>query len=157
MALLVAQDRRTRKIRPTRHARDAWHGSSLDLTAVPADKLIHLIERGLPFKTLTALSRETGISMLELSAVLKIPERTLARRRVAGRLAPDESERLMRIATLFKKAVQLFEGEDGAAVAWLKNPKKALSNHSPLEYSCFEVGAREVENLIGRLEHGIFS
>jgi putative toxin-antitoxin system antitoxin component (TIGR02293 family) len=95
--------------------------------------------------------------MPELASVLRIPERTLARRRVAGRLAPDESERLMRVASVFEKAVHLFEGEAGAAVIWLRSPKKALSNHSPLQYACFEVGAREVENLIGRLEHGIFS
>jgi putative toxin-antitoxin system antitoxin component (TIGR02293 family) len=58
---------------------------------------------------------------------------------------------------MFEKIVQLFEGETAAAISWLKSPKKALSNYSPLQYGRFEVGAREVENLIGRLEHGVFS
>jgi putative toxin-antitoxin system antitoxin component (TIGR02293 family) len=156
---LLANSRHLRKTREVRRskARFAWQGSSLGLTAVPADRLIHLIEQGLPFKMLTALSDKIGMSTAELASTLKIPPRTLARRRVAGRLAPDESERLMRVANIFEKALQLFEGQTDAAVTWLKSPKKALSNHSPLRYACFEVGAREVENLIGRLEHGIFS
>jgi putative toxin-antitoxin system antitoxin component (TIGR02293 family) len=158
MTLLASQHRRARKTNRTpRRACLAGQGLSLGLTTVPTNELIHLIERGLPFKTLTTLSDKTGIPISELASVLRIPERTLARRRVAGRLAPDESERLMRVATVFEKAVQLFEGEADAAVTWLRSPKKALSNHSPLQYACFEVGAREVENLIGRLEHGIFS
>jgi len=42
-------------------------------------------------------------------------------------------------------------------VNWLNAPRKALSGQSPLNYSRTELGAREVVNLMGRLEHGIFS
>jgi putative toxin-antitoxin system antitoxin component (TIGR02293 family) len=86
-----------------------------------------------------------------------IPERTLARRKTAGKLAPDESERLLRIANLFEKCVELFEGDVTAAVNWLTSPKKALNQERPLMYARTEFGAREVEDLIGRLEHGVFS
>ena len=156
---LLARPKHARKTREAQRpsARTGWQGPSLALSAVPTNRLIHLIEQGLPFKMFTALSDKIRIPMAELAAILKIPPRTLARRRVAGRLAPDESERLMRVANIFEKALQLFDGQTDAAVTWLKSPKKALSNHSPLRYACFEIGAREVENLIGRLEHGIFS
>jgi putative toxin-antitoxin system antitoxin component (TIGR02293 family) len=40
---------------------------------------------------------------------------------------------------------------------WLKSPQKALGGKTPLEYSDTEPGAREVEDLLGRLEHGVFS
>jgi putative toxin-antitoxin system antitoxin component (TIGR02293 family) len=43
------------------------------------------------------------------------------------------------------------------AISWLAAPKKALGHETPLAYSRTELGAREVENLIGRLEHGVFS
>src|SRR5256885_16840385 len=98
----------------------------------------------------------TEIYTLSLHDALPISG-ALARRRSAGKLAPDESERLMRLVNIFEKAVQLFEGKIRPAVNWLRSPKKALSNHSPLEYVSFEISAREVENLIGRLEHGTFS
>lgn len=72
-------------------------------------------------------------------------------------MSPDESERLLRISTIFEKAVALFEGNVGEAVEWLTKPKKALGDKVPMSYAGSELGAREVENLIGRLEHGVFT
>lgn len=88
---------------------------------------------------------------------IEIPERTLARRRIAGRLGRDESERLLRLARVVASSIRLFEGDVDAAITWLKTPQKALSYNTPLSYARFEIGAREVEDLIGRLEHGVFS
>ena len=100
---------------------------------------------------------EFWTSTAELVAILGIPERTLARRRTAGRLAPEESERLLRISSVFEKAVELFDDDVASAVQWLTTPKKALDGEMPLRYARTEPGAREVENLIGRLEYGVFS
>jgi putative toxin-antitoxin system antitoxin component (TIGR02293 family) len=133
------------------------HTTPLSIPRGPTPDLIQHIERGFPFKSLESLSAASGLTVPAIAAVLGIPERTLARRRIAGRLNPDESERLLRVATVFTRAVDLFEGNVAAAVAWLTGPKKATGHRSPLAYSRTEVGAREVENLIGRLEHGVFS
>lgn len=122
----------------------------------PADLIRH-VERGLPFQTLTSFVETSGIALPAVSDVIGIPERTLARRKASGRLAPDESERLVRIALLFEKAVDLFEGDQAAASAWLMTPKRALRQQTPLAYARTELGARMVEDLIGRLEHGVFS
>jgi putative toxin-antitoxin system antitoxin component (TIGR02293 family) len=99
----------------------------------------------------------TGFAPSAIATAIDIPERTLARRRATGRLAPDESERLFRISTVFEKAVALFEGDVPAAINWLTTPKRAIGHQTPWDYSRFEPGAREVENLIGRLEHGVFT
>ena len=148
-----------RRSRHTRqgHARFSRQGLSFGSSSASADELIHLVQQGIPFKMLTSMSAQTGIPTRELAVVLEIPERTLARRHVAGRLGRDESERFLRVARVVGKAVRLFEGNVGAAVAWLKTPQKALSYNTPLSYGRFEIGAQEVENLIGRLEHGVFS
>jgi putative toxin-antitoxin system antitoxin component (TIGR02293 family) len=53
--------------------------------------------------------------------------------------------------------VELFAGDAGAAVKWLTTPKEALYGQEPLQYSRTEPGAREVENLIGRVEYGVFA
>src|SRR5258708_1946261 len=132
-------------------------GASLGMTATTTDELIRQLERGLSFKSLATLERLSGVGAASIASAIGIPERTLARRKAAGRLSPEESERLFRIATVFEKAVELFEGDASAAVAWLMAPKRALGAQSPLIYLRTEVGAREVENLIGRLEHGVFS
>jgi len=128
----------------------------LGLSAERTDELIQEVRKGLSFQTLESLSSKSGISVPELAAIIEIPERTLARRKAAGRLARDESERLLRISTIFQKAVELFNGDMPEAVAWLLRPRRALADHTPLAYSGTELGAREVEDLIGQLEHGVF-
>ena len=133
------------------------HGSSLGLTAANSAELIRQLERGFSFKTLLALESRSGLTLPRLGTVIGIPERTLARRKASGKLTTDESERLLRIAGIFEDAVNLFEGDVPAAMTWLTTPRKALGGRPPLSYARTEPGAREVEDLIGRLEHGIFS
>ena len=132
-------------------------GSTLGLTAANPAELVEQLERGFSFKTLQTFESRSGLALSRLAATIGIPERTLARRRVSRRLTPDESERLLRISAIFEDAVDLFEGDVAAAVNWLTTPRKALGDRAPLAYARTEPGAREVENLIGRLEHGIFS
>src|SRR5580704_16809172 len=142
---------------PRRVAHYDSPGASIGLSRVRIDDVILAVRRGLPYEALRKFSFETGFPLAAVALMIEIPERTLARRKADGRLAPDESERLLRISGVFEKAVGLFEGGVAEAIASLASPKKALANHSPLEYARFEVGAREVENLIGRLEHGVFT
>jgi putative toxin-antitoxin system antitoxin component (TIGR02293 family) len=61
------------------------------------------------------------------------------------------------IARILQKAANLFEGDVSAAATWLTKPCKALGNQTPLACARTDKGAREVEGLIGRLEHGVFS
>jgi len=132
-------------------------GESLGLSANTVPDLIREVMRGFSYQALTAFEANSGVSLQALAETIGIPERTLARRRVAGRLAPEESERLLRLSSIFEKAVDLFEGDVSSAVHWLAAPKRAIGNQTPLAYARTEIGAREVENLIGRLEHGVFS
>ncbi len=140
----------TKPTRRTLHFRT--RGSSLGLRGTTTPQLIEQLEVGLSFEALRALESNSGLNLLALAT-----ERTLARRRSAGRLAPEESERLLRVSNIFERAVELFEGDADAAVLWLTTPKKALNGQEPLQYSRTEPGAREVEYLIGRVEHGVFS
>lgn len=132
-------------------------GASLGLSALNTDELVRAVQRGFSFKSLENFSAETGFAPAEIASIVGIPERTLARRKTSGRLSPDESERLLRVSSIFEKASALFEGDVDEALDWLTQPKKALGDKVPLNYSRTEVGAREVENLIGRLEHGVFT
>src|SRR5712692_1202745 len=79
-------------------------GSSLGLAAGSAAELIQQVERGFSFKTFHALESKSGLSGPALAALVGIPERTLARRKSAGKLTPEESERLLRISTVFEMA-----------------------------------------------------
>ncbi len=141
---------RRRKLSPT-------DGSSLGLAASNTAELIQQVESGFSYKALRTFESNSGMSVSMIASVIGVPARTLARRKAVGRLTPEESERLLRIAAIFEKTVELFEGDVAEAVNWLTNPRKIFDNRSPLAYARTEVGAREVENLVGRLEHGSFS
>jgi putative toxin-antitoxin system antitoxin component (TIGR02293 family) len=120
-------------------------------------ELIRRVKDGFEFAALESLSSTTGQTVPELASRVGIPPRTLARRKSSGKLSMEESERVVRLAGLYEKAAELFNGDVSGARQWMSQPKKALGGESPLEYAATEIGAREVENLIGRLEHGVFS
>jgi len=131
-------------------------GASLGITATDTSELLQQIEQGFSYEALLRLEINSGLPLALLTSVIGIPERTLARRRAGGKLEPDESERLLRLAILFEKSVELFEGDVKAAVNWLTSSKKALAGQAPVLCARTELGVREVEDLMGRLDHGIF-
>lgn len=142
-------------------ARSVPHGfeyvSALGIRAHTTLELLKRLEAGVPFTCVERFQRRLALPMGEVAALLQIPPRTLTRRKSEGRLQPDESDRLLRASRLFQLATELFEGDTDLARAWFSAPKKALSGKPPLEFIRTEVGAREVENFIGRLEHGVYS
>lgn len=130
---------------------------SIHVQADSLDDLIRLLkEDGLPMESFERLRDELGISAARLARAIRIADRTLRRRRKAGRLQPDESERLLRVARLFERGVEVLGSKDRAR-AWFGEPIPALSGATPLAYADTEPGAREVERVLGRIAHGVFS
>lgn len=127
----------------------------LDVVELPA--LIKLVQRGFPWKALQRFVRNTGLTTEQVADLVSIPRRTLARRKAAGRLQLDESDRLLRAAYIYGRALTLFDGDREAATEWLTDKNIALGGVPPLEFAKTEIGAKEVDHLIARIEHGIFS
>ena len=100
---------------------------------------------------------ECSLADDELAKLINIPPRTYARR-VAdkARLKLHEGERAARLMRIFDRAKQLFVTEENVR-KWLHAELPALGWRTPIDYAQTEPGAREVENLIGRIEHGVFS
>jgi putative toxin-antitoxin system antitoxin component (TIGR02293 family) len=119
--------------------------------------LIRQVERGLPFRVVERLRRNMALTSEEFAELIQVRPRTLSRRKEEGRLQPDESDRALRASRLFGSALELFEGDAAAARTWLSTAQPALGGAVPLTVAKTELGAREVEQLIGRLEHGVFS
>ena len=118
--------------------------------------IISKIKKGLPAGAFEKLRKNLGVSEKVLSKVLNIAITTLTRRKSAGRLSFEESERLFRLACLYDKAVEVFE-DPQLARKWLKEPSWALGDVTPLQYADTELGTQEVEDLLGRIEHGVFT
>jgi len=130
--------------------------------AAPVDYLdnaqvLPLVREGLPYAAWEDLGEVVGIAQKELCAVMGIPPSTVVRRKRTGQFTPRESDRLARIARLAKLACSMMCGDMDATRAWLSTPRDLLDGETPLQRASTEVGARDVEELIGRLRHGIFS
>jgi putative toxin-antitoxin system antitoxin component (TIGR02293 family) len=128
--------------------------------AIPADNtldLVRRIETGLLYSVLDDLAHETGLRPAAIASIMGIAPRTLARRKSGGRFARGESERIVRFSRVFGLAADLFDGDREAAMKWLSSPHRALGGKAALAYLGSEAGAHAVEELIGRLEHGVFT
>jgi putative toxin-antitoxin system antitoxin component (TIGR02293 family) len=121
----------------------------------PAD-LIRQIQKGLRFSELETLQSSIDMPFEQLAAKLCISRSTLQRRKAAGRLSPDESDKVMRLSRLLEHATHVF-GDIEKARTWLKFPQRGLGGAVPLDYAETEVGAREVDNLLGRIDYGVYS
>lgn len=122
-----------------------------------AGTLLDSVAKGLPFQAFARLQRNLELSAERLQEIVQIPERTLSRRRKEGRLRPDESDRLLRAGRLFAQAIELFDGDAEAARRWLGKPQTVLGGVVPWDLARSELGAREIETAIGRIEHGVFA
>lgn len=119
--------------------------------------MVRQVQKGFPYTSLIRFHKHSGLPIGTIADLVQLPQRTLMRRKAAGRLLPDESERLLRISGVFEKALQLFEQDADRARRWLTTPNRELDNTPPLGFARTEIGAREVEDLIGRLQHGVFT
>ncbi len=114
------------------------------------------VRQGLPVATLATASSALGVPTVELIEWLHISPRTWARRKSAGRFDTLESDRLARLLRLIRRASEVVGGS-AEARTWLTTPSRALDRRAPLEVASTEVGAEAVFQLLGRLEHGIFT
>ncbi|HLC22074.1 MAG TPA: antitoxin Xre/MbcA/ParS toxin-binding domain-containing protein [Candidatus Methylomirabilis sp.] len=129
----------------------------LGLEARDTISLSEKTHAGFSYRTVIRFQNAASLSTRQIAEVLLVPLRTMARRREQGRLRPDESDRLLRATRVFAKALALFEGNREAAKQWLTTPKVALRGRTPFDLARTDVGAREVETLVDRVEHGVFS
>ena len=117
---------------------------------------IERIHAGLSFRAVQNLQKALDVPMEKLASVLGMSRATLHRRKIQGKIDKEESEKLVRYQRLLKKAEGVF-GDAKAAREWLTNKQVGLGNAVPLEFAKTEIGAREVENLLGRIEYGVYS
>jgi putative toxin-antitoxin system antitoxin component (TIGR02293 family) len=111
------------------------------------------IREGFPPAVVHELMRASGLTLRELANALDLSPRSLQRRRRSGRLARYESDRLYRLARIIALADE-FLGDRERALRWLKHPNRALGGTPPVAALDTELGARQVENILGRIGYG---
>lgn len=111
------------------------------------------LEKGVPAAWARSLETQ-GLTRDDIRRV--IPDRTLDRRISKGEfLRIEEADGLARLLRVVKAARELFRNNENADL-FLRSPNPALGERIPMEMARTDIGAREVETIIGRLSHGIF-
>ena len=131
-------------------------GRAPNRKGMTAEALQAQVRMGLPYSALEAVASGFEIGMGDLIAVLHVPARTLARRKREKRLRADESDRLFRLGRIAALAEEVL-GTRQKATRWLHQPNRALGHAVPLRQLDTELGARQVEDLLLRIAHGVYS
>lgn len=117
-----------------------------------------LIKKGVRIGVVDDLKKRIGLTDKQMAEYLGTSSATLQRKRTTKikEISFVEGDRLYRMKRILEKATALFRDE-AAAAEWLKSPQLGLGDCIPFDLIATEAGAREVEDLLGRIEHGVIS
>lgn len=119
--------------------------------------LAERLEKGLSVNAVRALRARLGLSDEEIYQLVA-PRRTLTRRETEGQpLTAEEADRVVRIARVAARALQVFGARPEYAQEWLRTPQRALGDRPPMLLLSRESGGRAVEELLLALEHGFLA
>ncbi|HYU34050.1 MAG TPA: antitoxin Xre/MbcA/ParS toxin-binding domain-containing protein [Thermoanaerobaculia bacterium] len=121
-----------------------------------SEDLKQQIREGLPFSVLETVTARFSLDLDEVASALDLPSPTLAQREKARRLRPADSDRLFRLVRVLAETVDVLGSEEKAS-RWLKAPNRALGGQTPLSLLDTDPGTQQVEEVLGRIEHGVFS
>ncbi len=116
-----------------------------------------LLAHGLPAGVLDALKQSASLSDAQLASLMGVSGKTLQRARAAPvRLDCVASDRLFRAARLVALAGEVLENNE-RGIAWLSRAQIGLGGMVPFALMTTQAGAMEVEQLLRRIEHGVYA
>jgi putative toxin-antitoxin system antitoxin component (TIGR02293 family) len=119
-------------------------------------ELIAQSRSGVAHTEVRQLASLLELTIRELAILLSMNERTMARRLVSGSLNKVESERLLLLKALAAHGLRVFE-DQGKFNRWLRRPLEILDGQSPLELLDTATGFQVVDQILGRIEYGVYS
>jgi putative toxin-antitoxin system antitoxin component (TIGR02293 family) len=112
---------------------------------------------GLSVDSLDTLAHELSMQRTAVAKLLGISERTLSRRVTSSsRLTAVESDRIVRLARLLAQAQETL-GDKEKASRWLQTSNRALEGDKPIDRLDTDIGVHSVEQVLGRIEYGLYS
>ena len=118
------------------------------------DDLRRAVAHGLPKRALASVVAYVVADAEEASRIKNrlVPPATYKRRTTT--LKPEESERVERLARVMALAEDAFGSTDDAR-HFLATPHPELAGERPLDVAQTELGARQVEEVLWRMEYGL--
>ena len=107
-------------------------------------------------RELNQLAHQLGVSLKELAPLLQLSESTLHRLRKQIMLNGSTAERVELLQAIIQHGLRVYEGEEQALRDWLRYPLGELDGRTPLQALTTISGFTQVNDILGRIEHGIF-
>ena len=117
---------------------------------------MRIIKGGLKSKSIKSLIIHSNLSQKQVSRLIHISERTLQRNSPDKLINISTSEKLVELARLFHKGIQVFNDKEKFNT-WLNRPNKSLENLKPIELIETSLGIDLVFDELLKIEHGVFS
>ena len=117
------------------------------------------VREGVPVADAVEVMRAWFIPVARFATVLGVSERQWGRARSEASnatLSPVASDRLMRVVQIFDHAKTIFDNQ-GNAVEWFVTSNPALSGEAPLSLLDTDAGVHEVDDVLTRLEFGVYA
>ena len=117
------------------------------LRGLPGQALNHLVDRLVVLRRTESLERAIGMSL-----------RTFQRRKEAPArpLSPEQSGRAWKFAEILARATVVLDSQE-AAEQWLEEPAIGLDQRRPIDLLATQAGAELVEDLLQRIEYGVYT
>ncbi|RYE29749.1 MAG: DUF2384 domain-containing protein [Sphingobacteriaceae bacterium] len=119
--------------------------------------LILLSQQGISKASLEALITNTGVpKKFFIEKILDISVKTIERKQENDRLNQRTSSHLIEIAKVMEHAYTVFESAEKVHY-WLNTENQALNNLKPINLFSISTGLLMVNQVLGRIEEGVFS
>lgn len=127
----------------------------LKVDSIPIrSEMIALVKTGIQAKSLDSILTFSGLTDKELVDILPISKRQLNRYTPNHKLNKEITAHLLQIIELFQKGFRLF-GEQKFKL-WIRTHNKVL-DAKPIDIMDTSIGIEFIEDVIGRIEHGVYS
>jgi putative toxin-antitoxin system antitoxin component (TIGR02293 family) len=137
--------------------------SLLDMKPAPkkaetnsAQVLVNLVRAGVTRSAFDKMLAATGLAATELAGLIHISDRTLRRYKPEQTFSPEQSERMVELASLYSRGEEVF-GSLERFREWMGRPQLAFGNVAPKTYLDTSIGIGMIMDELGRIEHGIFA
>lgn len=129
-----------------RELRSPLDAHEMLLQGLPGRALSYLVENLVVLGRTASLEKAIGMSL-----------RTFQRRKDAPSkpLSQEQSGRTWKFAEILAKATDVLGSQDEAE-HWLERPAMSLDQRRPIDLLATPAGVELVEDLLGRIEHGVY-
>jgi putative toxin-antitoxin system antitoxin component (TIGR02293 family) len=112
------------------------------------------VQRGLPKQAIRAVAARIYVDAARQRIWIYsiVPQATFKRR--GERLSAAESEKTERVARVVAQANRVW-GDEARAREFLTTSHPLLRGHKPIEEAVTDLGARQVEEILDAIEHGL--